>query len=142
MQLQLFLAGLAAFAMGISPALALPEPEAIPELLEARAQCIGGHHLVGSGCGPNQNGKTSCSANDPCIASSSQKSTVLTTAPSRLRLDHLRPRRHLEDSEQVREGLLQQQLRLSLGENTPSQTRGWGKGEARIWGLCECTDGI
>ena len=54
--------------MAVAPALALPEaiPEAIPELYN-RAQCIGGDNLVGSGCGPRQKGKTSCSANDRAV---------------------------------------------------------------------------
>lgn len=69
MQHQLLLTGPAALVMGISPALALPEPVAIPELLVDRGICIGGKNLVGSGCGPNQNGKTSCSANDRAVVS-------------------------------------------------------------------------
>lgn len=70
MQLQTVFSGVAVLMMAISPALALPEaiPEAIPELYD-RAQCIGGKHLVGSGCGPNQKGKTSCSANDRAVVS-------------------------------------------------------------------------
>ncbi|KAI4247976.1 MAG: hypothetical protein L6R42_009431 [Xanthoria sp. 1 TBL-2021] len=70
MQLQTLLSGVVPLMMAVSPALALPEaiPEAIPELYD-RAQCIGGKHLVGSGCGPAQKGKTSCSANDRAVVS-------------------------------------------------------------------------
>lgn len=64
---QTLLAAIAMLAASISPTLALPE--AIPELLVDRAQCIGGHHLVGSGCPPGQKGKTSCSANDRAVVS-------------------------------------------------------------------------
>ena len=66
---QTLLAAITVLAMGVVPTLALPEPVAIPELLVDRAQCIGGHQLVGSGCPPGQKGKTSCSANDRAVVS-------------------------------------------------------------------------
>ena len=64
---QTLLAAVAVLAMSIGPTLALPE--AIPELLVDRAQCIGGNYLVGSGCPPGKKGKTSCSANDRAVVS-------------------------------------------------------------------------
>lgn len=67
MHLQSLLAAIAMLGMSIGPALALPEP--IPELMVNRAQCVGGHHLVGSGCPPGRRGKTSCSANDRAVVS-------------------------------------------------------------------------
>ena len=68
MQFQTLLATVAALAVTISPALALPN--AIPELdLVDRAQCRPGHHLVGAGCAPGTKGHTSCSANDRAVVS-------------------------------------------------------------------------
>ena len=66
---QTLLAAITVLAMGVVPTLALPEPKAIPELLVDRAQCVGGHHLVGSGCAPGRKGHTSCSADDRSVVS-------------------------------------------------------------------------
>ncbi|KAL9581834.1 MAG: hypothetical protein Q9212_003656 [Teloschistes hypoglaucus] len=75
MQLQTLLPAIAAILIGISPALALPEPVAnaepvaIPELLANRAVCLGGHHDLGSSCLPTNKGKLSCSTNDKIVVS-------------------------------------------------------------------------
>ena len=66
MQLTNILAAIAMLAMSAAPVLAAPE--AIPEL-DTRAQCIGGHNLIGSGCAPRFRDKTSCSANDRAVVS-------------------------------------------------------------------------
>ena len=73
MHLQTLLAAITVLAMGVVPTLALPEPVAIPELLVNRARCVGGHQLVGSGCPPGQVDKTSCSANDRAVVSTSRR---------------------------------------------------------------------
>ena len=133
MQLQTLFTAVAALAMSVGPALALPN--AIPEL-ESRAQCIGGHNLVGSGCGPGQKGKTSCSANDRAVVSTSSyfgrnasrpefscagaAYVLFSRKQTSLRglffsLDYLRWQRAcLEDTEQMPERFLQQQLRLHI----------------------------
>ena len=71
MQLTNILAAIAMLAMSAAPVLAAPE--AIPER-DTRAQCIGGHNLIGSGCAPRLRDKTSCAANDRAVVSNPQSS--------------------------------------------------------------------
>ena len=53
------------------PALALPEAEAVADLLAPRVpQCLhGSHNKVGAGCPPGQRKRTSCSADDSAVVS-------------------------------------------------------------------------
>jgi len=69
---QTIFTAVAALAISVVPALALPE--AIPELeLESRdnPQCHPGEHLVRSGCPPGWRGHTGCSANKRAVVSTS-----------------------------------------------------------------------
>ena len=65
---QTIFTAVAALAISVGPALALPN--AIPELeLESRGQCLRGKYLVGSGCDPGHKGRTSCSADKRAVVS-------------------------------------------------------------------------
>ena len=67
MQLQTLLTTMAALAMGISPALALPG--AIPELFDRAPACIAGGKKAGSHCEAGNLGKQACSNDNTALVS-------------------------------------------------------------------------
>ena len=124
---QTLLAAITVLAMGVVPTLALPEPVAIPELLVDRAQCVGGHQKVGSGCAPARKGKTSCSADDRAVVS--LRRCFDRFAHNKSYPDHLYGQwADLEDPEQMSIWLMQQQLRVHLSWWLNGREKGDGLG--------------